>query len=77
MTARPSTSSTSSGCASRSVPATTRILAASARAASSVALPPIGMPRLAHVPPPYGVIAVSPDSTLIASIDSASSSPMI
>ena len=50
----------------------TRILAASAPApASSVALPPIGMPRLAQVPPPYGVIAVSPDSTVIASIGSA------
>jgi hypothetical protein len=42
-----------------------------------VALPPMGMPRLAQVPPPYGTIAVSPMSTVTASIGTPSSSATI
>jgi hypothetical protein len=51
----------SAACASSSAAATVRMRSPSARAASNVALPPIGMPRLAQVPPPYGTTAVSPE----------------
>jgi len=42
-----------------------------------VALPPIGIPRLAHVPPPYGTMAVSPECTATRSTDTSSSVAMI
>ena len=45
--------------------------------ARSVALPPIGMPRLAHVPPPYGTTAVSPETTATDSTGTPSSSATI
>jgi hypothetical protein len=54
-----------------------RTLSASAREARIVALPPIGIPRLAHVPPPYGISAVSPERTATASTATPSSSATI
>jgi len=54
-----------------------RIFSASARAASMLALPPMGIPRLAHVPPPYGTTAVSPETTRTRSTSTPSSSAMI
>jgi hypothetical protein len=67
----------SAACASSSAAATVRIRSPSACAASKVALPPIGIPRLAQVPPPYGTTAVSPDSTATSSSGTSSTSAMI
>jgi len=46
-----------------------RMLLLSALPACSAASPPTPVPRLAHVPPPYGVAMVSPVSTRTLSND--------
>jgi hypothetical protein len=75
--ARPASSAMSSAAASSSTAAARRMRSPRARAPSSVAAPPIGVPRLAQVPPPYGPIAVSPESTVTSSTPTPISSAMI